>query len=136
MSRICVSASSIQVLEGQGIGEGDFEIRLNVNDGNHSLNWPSFEGYEKVDNGGAIKGIENGEIAYYTITSGTLSKMFQVKVTEVDSGLNADDIGLSNITFDLKPNMTAMTKHADIQLNRINSKEKGKVRVTLKAEVV
>ena len=135
MSRISVAASKIEVLEGQGIGEGDLEIRLNVSEGNHSMTWPSFDGSEKVDNGGAPKSIENGEVAYYTVNTGTLSKMFTINVTEADSGFNADDTGLGYITFSLAPNMQATTQYADIKLNRKNSKEKGKVRVTLKAQV-
>jgi hypothetical protein len=133
---ICVSALKVEVIEGQGIGEGDFEIRLNVSEGNHSMTWPSFDGSEKVDNGGAPKSIENGQVAYYTVNSGTLSKMFTINVTEVDSGFNADDTGLGYITFSLTPNMAATTKYADIKLNRKNASEKGKVRVTLQAEVM
>ena len=135
-SIICVSALEVKVIEGQGIGEGDLEIRLNVSEGNHSMTWPSFTGSEKVDNGGSPVSIENGEVGYYPVSSGTLSKMFTINLTEVDSGFNADDTGLGYITFSLTPNMAATTKYADIKLNRKSSSEKGKVRVILKAAVV
>jgi hypothetical protein len=133
---ICVSALEVKVLEGQGIGEGDLEIRLNVSEGNHSMIWPSFSGSEKIDNGGSPTSIENGEVGYYPVSTGTLSKMFTINVTEADTGFNADDTGLGYITFSLTPNMPATTKYADINLNRKNAKEKGKVRVTLKAAVL
>jgi len=133
---ICVSALEVKVIEGQGIGEGDFELRVNVSEGNHSMTWPSFNGTQKVDNGGSPSSIENGEVGYYRISSGSLSKMFTINLTEADSGFNADDTGLGYITFSLTPGMAATTKYADIKLDRKNSKEKGKVRVTLKASVV
>lgn len=136
MSRIRVSATEVKVLEGQGIGEGDFELSLNVIEGAHSWNWPSFGGSVKVDNGGAPMSLGNGIIAYYTVSAGTLSKKFKVNVREDDTKLNADDIGSGDVDFIFEPNMRATNKSVDIELNRtFTGGEKGKVRVTLTAQV-
>jgi hypothetical protein len=134
MSRIRVSATKLEVRDGQGIGEGNFEIILKVSEGNNSMESSSIE---KLDNGGTPQFIENGEIGYYTVTSGTLSKRFTIKLTELDSGWNENDYGYGSITFSLTPNMKATTKYIDISLKGTNNKnEKGVVRVTLEAQVV
>jgi hypothetical protein len=134
MSKIRVDLESVQVTEGQGVGEGDFELRLQVAEGGNLLIWPSLNGSTKVDKGGAAQSI-NKPIATYTVTSGTLSKKFTIDVTEVDKGtLGQDDQGQSTLTFDLTPTMAPSTKSAIISLKRPDMSYQGKVKVNLTAQ--
>jgi len=134
MSKIRVDLESVQVTEGQGIGEGDFELRVQVAEGGNILIWPSLNGSTKVDKGGAAQSI-NRAIATYTVASGTLSKKFTIDVTEVDKGtLGQDDQGQSTLTFDLTPTMTPSTKSAIISLKRPDMSYQGKVKVNLTAQ--
>ena len=41
MSKIRVDLESVQVTEGEGIGEGDFELRIQVQEGTNHMVWPS-----------------------------------------------------------------------------------------------
>ena len=134
MSKIRVDLESVQVTEGQGIGEGDFELRVQVAEGSNILIWPSLNGSTSVDKGGAAQSI-NKAIATYTVTSGTLSKKYTIDVTEKDKGtLGQDDQGQGTLTFDLTPNMAPSTKSATISLKRPNMSYEGKVKVTLTAQ--
>lgn len=134
MSRIRVDLESVQVIEGQGVGEGDFEIRIRVNEGDHDVIWPSLNSSTKVDKGGPPQSIDL-PVATYTVTSGTLSKRFVIDVTEVDKGtLGQDDQGQGSVTFDLTPDMAPSTKFATISLKRPNMSYDGKVKVTMSAQ--
>ena len=134
MSNIRVDLESVQVIEGQGVGEGDFELRIQVAEGSNVLIWPSLNGSTRVDKGGAAQSI-NKAIATYTVASGTLSKRYAIDVTEVDKGtLGQDDQGQSTLTFDLTPNMAPSTKSATISLKRPNMSYQGKVKVTMTAQ--
>ncbi len=136
MSRIRVDLESVQVTEGQGIGEGDFELRIQVQEGGNLIVWPSLNGSTKVDKGGSAQSI-NREVATYTVTSGTLSKRFTIDVTEVDKGtLGQDDQGQSTLTFDLEPTMAPSVKTATIGLKRPNMNVNGTVKVTMTAQRV
>jgi hypothetical protein len=53
MANIHVDLESIKVTEEQGIGEGDFELRVQAQEGNNIVVWPSATGYTQVDKGGA-----------------------------------------------------------------------------------
>jgi hypothetical protein len=135
MSRIRVSLESVQVTEGQGIGEGDFELRVQVTEGSHIMDWPSATGSVKVDKGGAPHAVNGGEVATYTVTSGTLSKRFMITVTEVDKGtLGQDDVGSGALNFDLESDMAPSTKPLTISLKRPGMGFEGKVKVTMTAQ--
>jgi hypothetical protein len=135
MSDIRVDLESVQVVEGQGAGEGDFELRVQVQEGTHQVVWPGLNSSAKVDKKGAPYTI-NRQVATYTVDSGTLSKRFNVDLTEVDKGtLGQDDVGQGTITFDLKPGMSPASKSATIDLKRPNMKFLGKVKVTMSAQV-
>jgi hypothetical protein len=136
MAKIRVDLESVQVTEGQGVGEGDFELRIQVQEGSNDIVWPSLNGSTKVDKGGAAQSIGR-EVATYTVTSGTLSKRFTIDVTEVDKGtLGQDDQGQATLTFDLTPTMAPSTQSATISLKRPNMGFHGKVKVTLTAQQV
>ncbi len=136
MSKIRVDLESVQVIEGQGAGEGDFELRIQAQEGSNSVIWPSPNGSTKVDKGGPAHTI-NKKLATYTVNSGTLTKRVTIECTEVDKGLNGqDDIGQSTLTFDLTPNMKPLTKSATISLKRPKMKYNGKVKVVMSAQRV
>ncbi|HEV7858254.1 MAG TPA: hypothetical protein VGO91_06455 [Pyrinomonadaceae bacterium] len=133
MARIRVDLESVQVIEGQGIGEGDFELRIQVQEGGNDIIWPSLNGSTKVDKGGAAQSIGK-EVATYTVTA-PLSKRFTIDVTEVDKGtLGQDDQGQATLNFDLTPTMTPTTQSATISLKRPNMNFHGKVKVTMTAQ--
>lgn len=136
MSNVRVDLESVQVIEGQGIGEGDFELRVQVQEGTNNVIWPSLNGSAKVDKKGPAHTI-NRQIAVYPVTNGKLTKRYAVEVTEVDKGtLGQDDIGQGTITLDLTPDMAPETMSATIPLKRPNMKYNGKVKVTLSAQRV
>ena len=85
MSRIGIDLESIQVTDGQGVGEGDFEMRVQVQEGKNNVVWPNLNGWVKVDKNGPPKTI-NKRVGVYSVDSGTLSKRFTIDVTEVDGG--------------------------------------------------
>jgi hypothetical protein len=134
MSNIRVDLESVQVVEGQGIAEGDFELRVQVQEGSHNLVWPSLNGWVKVDKNGPAMTI-NRPIAVYPVTTGKLTKRFEVDLTEVDGGtLGKDDIGGGAVTIDLTPDMAPAAVSTTIPLKRPNMKFEGKVKVTLAAQ--
>ena len=135
MSNIGVDLESVQVVDGQGAGEGDFELRLQVQEGNNHVVWPSMNGYAKVEKNGPAHTI-NRRVATYPVASGSLSKRLTVEVTEVDGGtLGRDDIGQGTVTFELTPDMVPQVRSATIPLKRPNmKKDDGKVEVTLSAQ--
>ena len=135
MSNINVDLESVQCVDGQGVGEGDFELRVQVQEGSHQLVWPSLNSSAKIDNNGAPYTV-NRRVATYPVNSGTLSKRFTIDLTEVDKGtLGQDDYGQSTISFDLTPNMAPSTTSTTISLKRPNLKYEGKVKVTMTAQV-
>lgn len=136
MSNIRVDLESVQVLEGQGASEGDFELRVHVQEGSNQVVWPSLSSNAKVDNNGAPFTI-NREVATYHLNGGNLQKRFTVDVIEVDKGLNGqDDYGQGTITFDLNQDMAPATQFADIGLKRPSAGVRGKVRVAMTAQRV
>jgi hypothetical protein len=136
MSKVRVDLESVQVTDGQGVGEGDFELRLQVQEGKTTVVWPSANGSVKVDKGGAAQTI-NRQVGVYDVPSGTLSKRFAIDVVEVDKGtLGQDDQGQGTLTFDLTPTMAPSSKTATIQLKRPNMKYDGTVKVTMSAQRV
>lgn len=138
MTKCRVDLKSVEVVDGQGIGEGNLELNLKVQEGANVVHWPDpYPAYRVVDQGGAVYAI--GEtVATYEVASGTLSKLFSVAAKEIDKGtLGQDDIGSGDITFDLTPTMKPSTKAVTISLKRPNMKKAlGKVKVTLSAQVV
>ncbi|MBA3947422.1 MAG: hypothetical protein H0X37_23045 [Herpetosiphonaceae bacterium] len=139
MSTIRVDLKSVQVVEGQGIGEGNMELNVKVQEGNNRVDWPDpYPAYQTVDQGGAINTTNLPQtVGTYKVASGTLSKLFSISVVEVDKGtLGQDDPGSGDLTFELTPNMAAQTKYATINLKGPNkAKPLGKVKVGLVAQV-
>ncbi len=136
MSTIRVDLESVQVIEGQGVGEGDFELRIQVQEGNNQIVWPALNSSAKVDKKGAPFTI-NRQVATYVVNDGKLNKRFTIDVTEVDKGiLGQDDYGQATLSFDLTADMAAVTKSATITLERPNMKKLGKVKVVMSAQRV
>lgn len=134
MASIRVDLESVQVTEGQGVSEGDFELRIHVQEGTNSAFWPSLNGWTRVDKGGPPLTI-NEAVATYAIRS-TVTKRFTIDVTEVDKGLNGqDDIGQGTVEFELSPGMAPLTKGVTISLKRPSGGYKGKVKVVMSAQV-
>jgi len=134
MSNIRVDLESVQVTDGQGVGEGDFELRLQVQEGSHQIVWPSLNSSARVDQNGSPYNI-NREVATYAVDSGSLTKRFTVDVTEVDKGtLGQDDYGSGTIQFELTPGMAPKTQTATITLKRPKMKTNGAVKVTMSAQ--
>lgn len=136
MSDIHVDLESVQVVEGQGISEGDFELRVQVKEGAHNLVWPSLNGSVKVDKDGPP--MTSGQrIATYPVSTGKLSKRYDIELTEEDGGLNGkNDIGEGAVTIDLTPDMAPAVASTTIPLKRPNGKFQGKVKVTLTTQRV
>lgn len=136
MSNIRVDLDSVQVLEGQGFAEGDFELRVQVQEGAHNVVWPSLNNWAKVDKNGPALTI-NRPIAVYPVTNGKLTKRFDIDVREADGfTLGQDDIGQAAVTMDLSPDMAPAIVSTTIPLKRPNMKFEGKVKVTLAAQRV
>lgn len=137
MANIHVDLDSVKVLKGQGIGEGNLEINIKVQEGSNLVHWPDpYPDYSVVDQGGAVKAIGK-RVATYAVASGTLSKKFTISVKEIDKGtLGQDDSGVGWLTFDLTPTMGPATKAAKINLKRPNMSELGQVEVTMVAQRV
>lgn len=133
MSTINVQLNKAEVVDGQGIVEGNLELRIQVTEGSHTIVWPSASGNQKVDNGGAPCLI-NDFVSSYNVASGTLTKTFDIAVTDVDGGVyGKDDFGVGKITIEMKPSMADTYKSTIIKLKRPDMNFNGKVKVTLKA---
>ncbi len=138
MANVHVDLDSVKVLEGQGIGEGNFELNIKAQEGGNVVHWPDpYPASSKVDQGGGVQSIGK-RIATYTVASGTLSKKFTITAREIDKGtLGQDDEGVGWVTFDLTSTMAPVTKSAKIELKRPNMKKTlGEVKVTLTAQRV
>jgi hypothetical protein len=135
MSTIRVDLESVQVTDGQGVGEGDFELRIQVQEGNNQIVWPALNSSAKVDKNGDPFTI-NRQVATYVVDSGKLNKRFTIDVTEVDKGtLGQDDYGQATLSFDLTADMAAITKSVTIDLKRPSQKKRdGKVKVVMSAQ--
>ena len=74
MAKIRVDLESVQVIEGQGIAEGNFELNIKVQEGANQVSWPDpYPAYRVVDQGGALYDIGKA-VGTYEVASGTLSK--------------------------------------------------------------
>ncbi len=137
MSNIRVDLDKVQVLEGQGIGEGNFELNIKVQEGSNKVSWPDpYPAYRVVDQGGAVYNIGK-TVGTYAVNTGTLSKLYNLTVSEIDKGtLGQDDVGAGTITFDLTPTMAPSTKSMTVELKRPNMSWLGKVKVTMTAQRV
>lgn len=138
MSDVRVDLKSVEVVKGQGIGEGNLELNIKVEEGRNKVHWPDpYPAIHTVDQGGALVGIGK-RIGVYDVDSGAKTKMYSISVTEKDKGsLGQDDIGHGDVTLELKKGMKPVTKSATIDLKRPNMKKtNGKVKVTLSAQVV
>lgn len=136
MSNIRVDLESVQVVEGQGVLEKDFELRVQVQEGAHNVVWPSANGWVKVDKDGPATTI-NEAIAVYPVATGKLSKRFDVDLIEIDGGtLGANDVGQGAVTIEMTPDMAPAVVSTTIPLKRPNMKYEGKVKVTLAAQRV
>ena len=133
-NKIRLTLDKVAVTEGQGASEGDFELRIQAIEGTHNIVWPNASDWIKVDNGGAATSIDR-TIAVYTL-SGSLTKIVNLYVTEVDGGFNGgDDKGSGSISITMSPGMTPVVKYAYISLKRPDGKYKGQVKVYIKAQV-
>jgi hypothetical protein len=138
MATVHVDLDTVKVLDGQGIGEGNFELNIKAQEGGNVVHWPDpYPASNKVDQGGGVKSIGK-RVAAYDIDNGTLSKKFTITVREIDKGtLGQDDEGVGWVTFDLTGTMAPDTRSVTIPLKRPNMKsELGKVKVTLTAQRV
>jgi hypothetical protein len=140
MSNVCVTLDSVQVTDGQGAGEGNFELRIQVLEaiplqGNLTkLIWPSLNDTEEINNNGDVRTI-NREVDTYKILS-RVTKNFRILVDEEDTGtLGQDEFGQASVAFELTPGMCRTTRPALITL-RNNGGNEGQVRVTLAAQSV
>jgi len=135
MAKIRINLESVQVTDGQGIGEGNFELNVSASDGKHTVHWPGLYPLAgRVDQGGALTSI-TGLVGTYEVESGTLSKSVTVNVNEIDKGtLGQDDTGKGYVTFELSPTMAATRKSVTVPLKPMNQKENGAVKVTLLAQ--
>jgi hypothetical protein len=134
MSKFRVDLDKVEVIEGQGVGEGDLELQVTAMEGKHTVIFPSPSTWVQVDKNGAPKTI-NRTLATYEVTTGTLSKRVTVNVKEVDGGtLGGDDEGQGYITFDLTPSTGISTKDVTLSLARDKMKPLGKVKVTMTAQ--
>jgi len=135
MANIRVVLDHVKVLKGQGIGEGNLEINIKVQEGSNIVHWPApYPEFSVVDQGGGVKSIGK-TVATYAVTSGTLSKKFTISVKEIDKGLlGQDDSGVGWVTFDLTPTMGVVTTPAIINLKRPNMSVLGQVQVMLIAQ--
>jgi hypothetical protein len=138
MAKIRINLETVQATDGQGIGEGNFELNIRASDGKNTVHWPApYPEYSVVDQGGGIKTIEDGTVGTYELESGTLSKSVSLYVREFDKGtLGGADEGSGNVTFELTPSMAATRKSATIPLKPRNMKANGAVKVTLLAQRV
>ena len=138
MSRIKVELNKVECLDGQGAMEGNLEVRMKITEGGHSVTWPSATDTVKIDNGGTPTAGIAWVIGTYNVDSGTVSKSFDLAVTEEDSGtLGADDYGSGTVSFDLTSSMAPIYKSATMDLYRDHMKKTdGKLKVTLKAYAV
>jgi hypothetical protein len=133
MSKIQTTLSSVRVLDGQGVGEGDLELRLEVQDSGHSVIWPAPNSSAKIDNKGPAFPIN--EIVGTYIVDAPVTKQYTVLVTEVDKGtLGQDDYGSGTISFDMTPTMALLTRSVTIDLHRPKMKTNGQVTVTMIAD--
>jgi hypothetical protein len=141
MSNVRVTLDSVEVTDGQGVGEGNFDLRIQVLEsiplqGNLTkVIWPSLNTTEEVNNNGTIRPI-NQVVDTYPIGSRKVTKNFLILVEEEDTGtLGQDEFGQASLAFELTPNMCRTTRPALITL-RNNGGNEGQVRVTLAAQSV
>ena len=134
-NKIRLTLDKVSVVEGQGVSEGDFELRIQAVEGSHNVVWPSLNGWTRVDKDGTPFSIDE-DIATYTISSDSLTKSINLNATEVDGGFNGgDDTGSGSVTITMKPGMAPVTKSATITLDKPNGSKNGKIKVTVKAQV-
>jgi hypothetical protein len=140
MSNVRVDLAETAVTDGQGGGEGNFELRIRVLEaiplqGNLTkVIWPSNNTTAEVNNNGDVRRI-NREVETYNISS-KVTKNFLILVDEEDTGtLGQDEFGQASLAFELTPGMCRTTRSAFITL-RNNGGNEGQVRVTLTAQAV
>ena len=124
------------VTEGQGVGEGDFELQIQVLEATpvgyvERAIWPSINRTEKVNNNGDPKKIGNQwKQTYYTAGE----RKFVVTAVEEDTGtLGKDEFGQQSVVFDFQPNMGKYLKTATIGLSN-KTRHRGEIKVTLTAQ--
>jgi len=128
MNKIKTKLATVQVSKGQGVGEGDFELRLEEKDDSHSIIWPAPNSSAKTNNNGPAFTFDE-EVATYTV-NGPVTKQYTILATEVDRGLNGlDDYGTGAGNIDLTPNMSSTTKWAVIDLSRHRGGDNGQIKI-------
>ena len=139
MSNVRVDLAEAAVTDGQGVGEGNFEVRIHVLETMPGIGqvpkviWPALNRTEELNNNGDVITI-NRLVDTYSIGSGTLTKNFLILVDEEDTGtLGQDEFGQNSVSFTLTPGMCRTTRSALITL-RNNGRNEGQVRVTLAAQ--
>ena len=138
MSTVRVDLAEAAVTDGQGAGEGNFEIRIHVLETMPGIGqvpkviWPALNRTEELNNNGDVRLI-NSLVDTYNI-GGKISKNFLILVDEEDTGtLGQDEFGQNSVSFELSPGMRRTTRDAFITL-RNNGGNEGQVRVRLSAQ--
>jgi hypothetical protein len=139
MSAIDVYLDRVAVTDGQGVGEGAFELNIEVqerqgNDYASKLHWPAFGETRKVKKNGDPRAIGAYVGTYIFSPTSSPDPWFRVQVTEEDTGtLGRDETGEADLRFGMSPTMDRTEKSATITLRSRGGNE-GQVRVTLVAQ--
>jgi hypothetical protein len=130
-STYSVGLKSVRANELQNVGEGHFEVRVKVQEGNTTKFWPSASSFANIDRNGTFD--IDFEINTYTVSSGTITKIFEITVREDDrGGFNGkDDIGHGTIPFVMEPNLGSVYEETEIPLLRPDGNFQGSVIVGL-----
>lgn len=139
-SNVKVTLDCIRVSDGQGVGEGNFEMRVQILESLFGAGflsktiWPSLNGTTSVNNNGTTLTI-NREVDTYSVNS-VLWKTFLIIATEEDTGtLGQDEVGQASLAFDLREGMSKYSKNAVINLNN-RGRNEGQVVITMSAMAV
>jgi len=141
MSTVHVDLAEAAVTDGQGGGEGNFEVRIHVLETVPGVGqvpkviWPALNRTEELNNNGDVRPI-NQPVGTYNIGSSKITKNFLILVDEEDTGtLGQDEFGQNSVSFELTPGMCRTTRDTFITL-RNNGGNEGQVRVRLAAHSV
>lgn len=135
MANIEIRLEKVGVTQGQGIGEGAFELRLTLRSGNNMVNWPNATSNASVPVGAQVQ-VTNQQVEVVAVAPGQiLSRAVTIEVLEIDKGLNGeDDFGSGSIDFELREGMPSTLKSVRIGLRRPKMNVKGEVEVFVRAQ--
>lgn len=132
---------SVKVTNGEGIGEGAFELRievLEVGQSNELISkaiWPGDRSTKQVKKDGTPMPINRPIGTYPAGPEGwNVWKTFVIKVTEEDTGtLGQDEFGSGQVRFDFSEAVCKTTESAKIPLS-VGNKTRGEVQVNILAQ--